>query len=68
MATKVERWVAEDGDEFHTCKAAVEHDFIQSAVTRFMAADARHYGTVLLRKMSDAGYRFVPPPMANPPA
>ena len=68
MATKVERWAAEDGTGFATCKAAEEHDFIETAVTLWMAPAAWPHGRELLRKMIAAGYGFVPPPMANPPA
>ena len=68
MATKVERWMAADGTEFYTCKAAEDHDSIAVAVYRFMEPETRHHGYRLLRKMSDAGYHFAPPPMANPPA
>ena len=68
MATKVERWVAADGTEFYTRKAAVEHDFIESAVCRFMDPKNVPYGRSLLGKMMDAGYRFLPPEMAQPPA
>ena len=61
MATKVERWVAMDGSEFETAKAADEHDLIETAVTRFMEPERRHHGAGLLRKMIEAGYGFVPP-------
>lgn len=68
MATKVERWVAADGTEFYTRKAAEDHDFIAVAVYKFMEPETRHHGYKLLRKMSDAGYGFLPPEMAQPPA
>lgn len=61
MATKVERWVAMDGSEFETAKAADEYDFIETAVTRFMEPETRHHGAGLLRKMIAAGYGFITP-------
>lgn len=61
MATKVERWVAIDGSEFETHKAAEEHDFIETAIARFMEPEARHHGAGLLRKMITAGYGFISP-------
>ena len=68
MATKIERWAATDGALFDTREAAEEYDFIESALTRFMDPKNTPCGRSLLRKMMDAGYGFIPPAMAQPPA
>lgn len=59
MATRVERWVAMDGEEFESRKAAEEHDFIETVIARFMEPEARHHGAGLLRKMIAAGYELI---------
>ena len=50
-----------DGSEFETRKAAEEHDFIETAIARFMEPETRHHGAGLLRKMIAADYGFITP-------